>query len=1004
MQHVEHEHQSAPVSGMARQVLETPRTDVPLGKTNWKYLVEILMSESPLAAQENMKSVSHNPSAPIAALTLIALMAMSFVSPADAQKLFWDGGTVNITANGDGLSEGTAGSWDNVTQNWDQGSGVSHTAWSSGGDAVFAGTAGVVTLNDVITANSVTVNTANYAFTDNGNTGNTLSVNFVTNSVNTAMSNNIVNSGTFEKDGSGTLTLLASSPSLDGAINVNAGTLIFGSVTVGLPSGPQNFGSVNVANNATFRINANTSESYGQSISGGGALYVSGNSSSSTVALSGSSTFTGNVTLNSITATIYSISDSAANPLGYGTNVTIGAGASATTLNYQGYGDTTSRTLTLGGSTANTALNSIGYGPLVWTGPAIAGSATSPRILNLGGTSSYNNVFAGAIADGAAIMALTKSGTGTWMVTASNSFSGGVTVNNGTLLITNESALGVATNWIIFTPSSGSTASGTLKSTNANVTLGAGHTINIVTNVATFGVTDTNNLYIAAYITGPGAVTKASSSYNQGTVRFSNDTNNFTGAFTASFGNTEFTSVANSSSPSALGTGITNSGAIVLANNTSSGTFRYVGANNSSTTRPLWWTATTGNYALDVTNSGVIAYLNTTSNLVNGAGVKTLTLEGSNTGTNTLAQVINDSTGGATTLVKDGVGHWVLTGANTFSGTTTIAGGMLTVSSDANLGTAPGSATPGSLIITNGALSASASFALNANRGIAIGPTSGSGNGAIDVATNKSLTYAGVIADNGGTGSLVKTDAGTLTLSGANTYSGNTTINGGTLALTGSGLIGSGPKFVISSGATFDVSVVSGGYSLAAGQTLATTNGGTATVNGSLNLASASVVITNVINTPTINVIGGALTLASGVPFTVNVNGTLTTGSYKLISKGTGGSVTGTAPAAVTVGGAGLASGATASLSISNNELYLVVSGGTLTPPVINHFGLVGGQAVLSFNGPSGQSWKILTATNVNTALANWTIASSGMFSGSVVNYTNSSPKEQKRFYAVTSP
>jgi autotransporter-associated beta strand protein len=405
-----------------------------------------------------------------------------------------------------------------------------------------------------------------------------------------------------------------------------------------------------------------------------------------------------------------------------------------------------------------------------------------------------------------------------------------------------------------------------------------------------------------------------------------------------------------------------------------------------------------------VTNDGSIAFLNTTSNLVTGASAKTLTLTGSNTGTNTLAQVINDSTGGATTLVKSGTGQWVLTGANTFSGTTTISGGTLTVSSDANLGTVPGSATPNSLIISNSALSASASFTLNANRGIALGPTSGSGNGAIDVATNKMLTYAGIIADNTGTGNLVKTGSGTLALSGANTYSGNTTISGGTLALTGNGVIGSGPNLIISSGATFDVSGVSGGYSLSASQMLATTNGGTATVNGSLNLTSASVIITNVINTPTINVTGGALTLASGMVFTVNVNGTLTTGSYKLISKGTGGSVTGTAPAAVAVGGAGLASGATASLSISNNELYLVVSGGTLTPPVINHFSLVSGQAVLSFSGPNGQTWKILTGTNLSTALANWTIASSGAFSGSVVNYTNSTLNEPKRFYTVTSP
>ena len=58
----------------------------------------------------------------------------------------------------------------------------------------------------------------------------------------------------------------------------------------------------------------------------------------------------------------------------------------------------------------------------------------------------------------------------------------------------------------------------------------------------------------------------------------------------------------------------------------------------------------------------------------------TLTLTGTNTGYNTLAPVIGDNSG-ATSLVKSGTGTWVLTGSNTFSGTTTINAGTLKLAS-----------------------------------------------------------------------------------------------------------------------------------------------------------------------------------------------------------------------------------------------------------------------------------------------------------------------------------
>jgi autotransporter-associated beta strand protein len=209
--------------------------------------------------------------------------------------------------------------------------------------------------------------------------------------------------------------------------------------------------------------------------------------------------------------------------------------------------------------------------------------------------------------------------------------------------------------------------------------------------------------------------------------------------------------------------------------------------------------------------------------------------------------------------------------------------------------------------------------------------------GAVINPNGQAITIAAPLVHGTGTpdGGLTLNGAGTLTLTGNNTYTGPTTISAGILALSGSGSIASTRNINIGNGAIFDVSGLSGGFNLATSQTLSNSVATTGILSGNVNTGTGTNSVTFVDGTPAFAVTNGTLTLASNTVFRINNTGSpLGFGSHKLIAKITAGTpgavaaVSSLVPTNVVVTGAGAVSGV--ALEIVGGELYLNVGATTV--------------------------------------------------------------------------
>lgn len=311
---------------------------------------------------------------------------------------------------------------------------------------------------------TLTLAGANPTVTTNGNTAVQLSIKSV-----------LAGSDGLIKDGIGLLLLENAGNTFTGDIGLAGGTLqansvgalgtsglaknftVTGSSTLDVPAGTYT-GSVSLGSGAVLTMRGNATRTFSAAVTGAGGLAIASPStfgSAITTLSSTSNTFTGSVevgvgTQGPVSLTVNSLADSANSlTLRSGTTNTRdasfiwGSGASSGLTLSQ-------RQIVLAGShdhiieNANaTAANAI----TVNTDVSVTGTAAT-MLLQLQGVNAGENTIAGDIPNGAsASLSVTKSGTGKWVLSGTNSYTGATTVSQGTLLINgdNSAATGAVT-------------------------------------------------------------------------------------------------------------------------------------------------------------------------------------------------------------------------------------------------------------------------------------------------------------------------------------------------------------------------------------------------------------------------------------------------------------------------------------------------------------------------------------------------------------------------------
>ena len=165
-----------------------------------------------------------------------------------------------------------------------------------------------------------------------------------------------------------------------------------------------------------------------------------------TLVLDQSSTYTGKTSIRGGgTLSINSIKDVSGGASAVGNPTTtangtidIGATTTAGILTYTGGAQNTNRVINLAGSTGGATLDQSGTGLLKFTS-AFTATGAGNKTLTLQGSTAGTGEIAGAIVNsstnGSTVTSLTKSGSGTWVLSGANTYTGNTAVNAGTLVV-----------------------------------------------------------------------------------------------------------------------------------------------------------------------------------------------------------------------------------------------------------------------------------------------------------------------------------------------------------------------------------------------------------------------------------------------------------------------------------------------------------------------------------------------------------------------------------------
>ncbi len=525
-------------------------------------------------------------------------------------------------------------------------------------------------------------------------------------------------------------------------------------------------------------------------------------------------------------------------------------------LKYIGAGETTDRTLEFN---SHARIEQAGTGHLVFTTNTVC-ATTSGLSLTLMGSTAGTAEISGVIVNNSGNVAVYKQGTGLWALSGANLYGGGTFVDGGTLVLRGANGSILSSSGITIN------AGGMLQISNtpdANLpnrvkdggsvtmdggTLSFSHTAGATNYSETVGT--------VALASGPNAISASQAAAGRtsaltlsGLTRTSG-TVDFTGA---GLGESDRNRIfINGQSDGPIGAWATVNGSALAAYSSARGVYAADSASyadiaargdtivsNPSSNVRIMTQGTTGNNELsDATtvinslaqNSVFDSTVNTagktlrTSAAAVPAGKAALTLgaaagdgtltAAAESGSLTLANdgassltvnaVIADNAG-ASSLAKAGAGAVTLAAENTFSGNTAISAGALVLAngnalqnSTVTLGGTPpvfDSAVPGHAF-TFGGLSGSQGLILVDNASNPIALTVGK--------NDDSTTFNGPLS---GGGSLTKTGSGTLTLGGANSFSGGLTVNtGSTVVANHVSALGPGP--VVNNG-TIDMKTVS---------------------------------------------------------------------------------------------------------------------------------------------------------------------------------------------------